>query len=135
MKWVRLPPLWNPPQRGVVAFALAVLLVYLGVRLWLNPVHVSDPQPDVPARYDELADKIDPNSADADTLSALPGLGPARARDIVAYRESFTHVDPTRRPFERVEDLLKVKGIGVSMMETLRPYLIFPTTQPSTRPE
>ena len=130
----RLPPLWTPSQRAVVAAGLALLLAYLAIRLWLNPAHVSDPQPDRPARYDELADRIDPNTADAATLAALPGLGPNRAQDIVDYRESFTHADPTRRPFERPEDLLKIKGIGVSMLETLRPYLIFPTTQPTTAP-
>ena len=134
MKGNRLPPLWTTPQRAVVAGAVVVLLVYLAVRLLLNPLHVSDPQPDVPSRYDELADKIDPNAADANTLAALPGLGPARARDIVAYRESFKHADPTRRAFETPEDLLKVKGIGVSMLETMRPYLLFPTTRPTSYP-
>jgi competence ComEA-like helix-hairpin-helix protein len=130
----RLPPLWTTPQRAVVAGAVAILLAYLAVRLLLNPLHVSDPQPDVPSRYDELADKIDPNTANANTLAALPGLGPARARDIVAYRESFKHADPTRRPFETPEDLLKVKGIGVSMLETMRPYLHFAATQRATQP-
>jgi competence ComEA-like helix-hairpin-helix protein len=127
----RLPPPWTTPQRAVVAGAVAVLLVYLAVRLLLNPLHVSNPQPELPSRYDELADKIDPNTADAATLAALPGLGPARARDIVAYRETFKHPDPTRRPFETPEDLLKVKGLGVSMLETMRPYLLFPTTAPT----
>lgn len=129
----RLPPPWTPSQRGVVAGAVALLIMWLAVRLWLNPSHVSNPQPERPARYDELADRIDPNTADEATLGALPGVGPARARDIVNYRDSFRHPEPGRRPFERPEDLLKVKGIGVSMMETLRPYLIFrPTTQPGT---
>ena len=130
----RLPPLWTPSQRGVIAAAVALLIAWFAIRLWLNPAHVSDPQPERPARYDELADRIDPNTADAATLAALPGLGPARARDIVAYRESFKHPDPARRPFERPEDLLKVKGIGGNMLETLRPYLMFPTTQPTTAP-
>ena len=130
----RLPPLWTASQRGVIAGAIALLIAWLAIRLWLNPAHVSDPQPEFPARHDELADQIDPNTADASTLAALPGLGPAKARDIVAYRESFKHPDPNRRPFERPEDLLKVKGIGVNMLETIRPYLLFPTTHPTTLP-
>ena len=47
---------------------------------------------------------IDPNLADAATLETLPGIGPARALAIVAARE--------RRPFDRVEDLTRVPGIG-----------------------
>ena len=47
---------------------------------------------------------IDPNLADAATLETLPGIGPARAFAIVAARE--------RRPFDRVEDLTRVPGIG-----------------------
>jgi competence ComEA-like helix-hairpin-helix protein len=130
----RLPPLWTRPQRGVVLAAVVLLIGWLAIRLWLNSAHVSDPQPQRPARNGELADRIDPNTADASTLAALPGLGPARAGDIIAYRNAFRHPDPVRRPFERAEDLLKVSGIGVSMMETMRPYLLFPTTQPTTRP-
>ena len=47
---------------------------------------------------------IDPNRADAATLESLPGIGPARARAILAARGS--------RPFRRVEDLERVPGIG-----------------------
>jgi competence protein ComEA len=47
---------------------------------------------------------IDANRADAATLEALPGIGPARALAIVAARE--------RGPFRRVEDLTRVPGIG-----------------------
>jgi len=43
---------------------------------------------------------------------ALPGIGPVLARRIVEGR-----------PYARVEDLLKVKGIGPATLERLRPYL------------
>jgi competence protein ComEA len=47
---------------------------------------------------------LDPNRADAATLETLPGIGPVRARAVVAAR--------AERPFERLEDLRRVPGIG-----------------------
>ena len=113
------------------------MLAYLVIRLMLNPAYVSDPQPLRPSRYDELADKIDPNTADWQTLAALPALGERRAKTIVEYRESFVKQHPERLAFEEPEDLLLVRGIGNAMLATLRPYMLFPSdaaAQPSTAP-
>ena len=85
----RFVPGWTSSQRGVLILFASILLIVLSVRLWRNPTYVSDPQPDRPARFDELADKIDPNVADWQTLSALPQLGEKRAKLIVEYREGF----------------------------------------------
>lgn len=48
---------------------------------------------------------IDLNSATEAELLRLPGIGPAKARAIVAYRQS-------RGPFASVEEVLRVPGIG-----------------------
>jgi hypothetical protein len=131
----RLPEVWTGPQRRVLLALLACLLVYLIVRLILNPAYVSDPQPLKPSRYDELADKIDPNTADWQSLAALPALGEKRAKTIVEYRESFVKEHPDHLAFEEPEDLLLVRGIGNAMLATLRPYMLFPSesaTQPTT---
>lgn len=61
---------------------------------------------------------LDLNRADAATLEALPGIGPARAAAIVAER--------ARRRFERVESLTRVRGIGPRTLAALRPYLAVP---------
>lgn len=50
-------------------------------------------------------DVIDLNRADADALDSLPGIGPATAEAILAYREA-------NGPFKRSEDIQNVKGIG-----------------------
>lgn len=55
---------------------------------------------------------VDINTADAAALEALPGVGPATAAAIVAHREA-------NGPFQSVEDLQNVKGIGPSLFGKL----------------
>jgi competence protein ComEA len=59
------------------------------------------------------ADVVDINSADAQTLEQLQGVGPAKAQAIVAYREA-------NGPFATLEDLAKVQGIGLRTVEINR---------------
>jgi hypothetical protein len=131
---LRPPEVWTAPQRTVLIALLGCLIVYLAVRLLLNPQYVSNPQPQRPPRFEGLADRIDPNTADWQSLAALPGLGEKRAKTIIEYRENFVNQHPDHLAFEEPEDLLLVRGIGPSMLATLRPYMLFPTSQPSTRP-
>ena len=56
---------------------------------------------------------VDVNTADADALQTLPGIGPALAERIIAYRTEHG-------PFRTVEELLEVKGIGEATLEKLR---------------
>jgi len=58
---------------------------------------------------------IELNCAGTRTLETLEGIGSVRARRIVEER--------TRRPFERVDDLLRVHGIGPKTLENLRPVV------------
>ena len=130
------PLAWTLPQRRVLLALLSVLCVVLLVRYLFNPTYVSDPQPEVPARFHELADRIDPNTADWQTLAALPGIGEKRARDIVAYRESARARagDSARVVFDAEGDLLYVKGIGPAMISAMLPYLEFPPPTPASKP-
>jgi competence protein ComEA len=65
------------------------------------------------------------NTAPPDVLGLLPGIGPAKAADIVAYRR--------RRPFRTVDELVRIKGIGRKMVRALRSHLAIagPTTAKS----
>jgi comEA protein len=56
------------------------------------------------------------NTATAADFESLPGIGPALAGRIIAYREEHG-------PFASVEDLMKVKGIGPKLMERIRPHV------------
>ncbi len=53
------------------------------------------------------------NSADLAALDALPGVGPATAARIIAWRDEHG-------PFRSVEDLLEVPGIGDGRLAALR---------------
>jgi competence protein ComEA len=67
------------------------------------------------------AETIDINTADAETLkNELAGVGPTRAKAIIAYREKHG-------PFKRVEDLLNVEGIGNRTVATNRENIVFKT--------
>jgi hypothetical protein len=124
---------WTRPQRRTLLLLLAALLAFLTLRYALNPVYVGDPQPERPARFDELADRIDPNTADWTMLAALPGIGEKRAREIVAYRDDARPLAPGGVVFARKQDLLRIKGIGPAMLEAIEPYLTFPPEPASTR--
>jgi len=57
------------------------------------------------------AGPVNINTADAQTLSKnIKGVGLKKAQDIVAYREK-------NGKFKKVEDLIKVKGIGTKLLE------------------
>jgi competence ComEA-like helix-hairpin-helix protein len=123
---------WTASQHRVLIALLLGIACYCGIRYAFNRRYVSDPQPITPDRAQELADRIDPNTADAASLAALPMIGEKRARDIIAYRERYTSDHPGERAFTNIQDLLRIRGVGASVIEQLRPYLIF---DPAAAPE
>lgn len=60
---------------------------------------------------------LDLNSATAAQLETLPGIGPVLARRIVEYRTS-------RGRFQRLDDLLQVKGVGPRLLDGLRARVV-----------
>jgi len=80
-----------------VLFVVILLLVVVGVVIWRmknNP--------------DTMI--IDINKASVEQLQYLPEVGPALAKSIVSGR-----------PYQSVEDLKKVKGIGEKTFEKIQP--------------
>ena len=59
------------------------------------------------------AGPLDLNRATAGELEALPAIGPAMARRILEYRDS-------NGPFAKVEDLVRVAGIGPGTLKKLQ---------------
>jgi competence ComEA-like helix-hairpin-helix protein len=60
--------------------------------------------------------KIDLNQTTAADLEAIPGIGPVLGKHIVEFREEHG-------PFQKVEDLMAVKGLGHRKLEKIRQYL------------
>ena len=77
-----------------------------------------------PARAQKatLEGAVNINTASIEELRLLPGIGPARIRNILAYRH--------KHPFRTVEELARIKGIGRKMVRHLRVHLAVngPTT-------
>ena len=70
-----------------------------------------------PATGDRAAPTaVDLNRASPEELEALPGVGPATAAAIVAWRQDHGR-------FRTVGDLLEVRGIGPAKFEALRPLV------------
>ena len=64
------------------------------------------------------AAQVNINTADADTLSnELSGIGQSKAEAIVAYRDQHG-------PYQQLEDLANVKGIGHSTIEKNKSKMI-----------
>lgn len=62
-----------------------------------------------------LAGVVNINSANAEQLDLLPYVGPKSAQAILSYR--------VKHPFKRIEDLVKVKGLGPKKFAKLKPYV------------
>jgi competence protein ComEA len=74
------------------------------------------------------ATQVDINSADAKTLAqALDGVGLVKAEAIVAYRNAHG-------PFESIEDVAKVQGIGPRILEENRAAIVFGKPHPTAGP-
>jgi competence protein ComEA len=65
----------------------------------------------------EPSAKIDLNSASVETLQTLPGVGPRTAERIVEYRDS-------NGPFQKIEELMNVSGIGEKSFLRLRELIV-----------
>lgn len=55
--------------------------------------------------YMMAEEKINLNTATLEELTKLKRIGPTYGQRIIDYRETYG-------PFERIEDLMKVKGVG-----------------------
>ena len=94
-------------SRNPRAFARMASLVLLAV-LAMSPAEAVEQQ--------VLEGVVNINTASAEQLQMLPGVGEVRARAILSERKE-------RGGFKSVDDLLAVKGVGDAVLERMRPYL------------
>jgi competence protein ComEA len=120
---------FTPQETKALLFLLAALLVGSGITLYkrshprfapgliLEQKRVDAADQDRSGLNEEQQGaKININQATADQLQLLPGIGPALSKRIVECREANGR-------FERIEDLMQVRGIGPKTFERMRDCL------------
>ncbi|MBO9598928.1 MAG: helix-hairpin-helix domain-containing protein [Cohnella sp.] len=78
---------------------------------------LEQPEPSAAAQAPET--RLNLNEATASQLESLPGIGPAKAAAIIAYRDKHGG-------YRSVDELLEVKGIGPKMLMKLLPEVYIP---------
>ena len=64
-----------------------------------------------------VSGKININTADANTLMELEGIGESLSKRIIDYRTKHGK-------FETIEDIMKVSGIGKKRFDSIKEYII-----------
>ncbi len=62
-------------------------------------------------------EKVNLNSATAEQLQSLPGIGPVIAKSIIEYRTKVGK-------FNRIEEIINVKGIGEKKFQKIKDRLV-----------
>ncbi|MCK5033142.1 MAG: helix-hairpin-helix domain-containing protein, partial [Calditrichia bacterium] len=71
-----------------------------------------------PRKKEQLSlSSININTATEMELQKLPGIGPTMSKRIIEYRNRIGK-------FNKINDLINVKGIGKKTLDKLKPYLI-----------
>ncbi len=115
----------------VIMLVLVILAVVAFYMVYLRPVSL-DRHGEITgtSRTDQIKfyqPKLDPNTASLDQLVDLPGIGPVKARAIVELRQTLQKARPTTQPFNYLEDLLEVRGIGPKLLAKIKPHIDLPT--------
>ncbi len=67
----------------------------------------------IPSYSAAQSNKININTASVKELTKLKGIGPVLAERIIKYRQEHG-------PFQKVEDIIKVKGIGKKTFKAIK---------------
>ena len=97
-------------QKSIVSITLTIMALL--TLLIVTPAFAAGEKEGATQSNEALAsmEKININKADTKTLTTLKGIGKDRAVKIIEYREK-------NGPFQKIEDLMKVKGIGKKTFE------------------
>lgn len=100
--------------RSAAAVGMAIVLL-----LGLSEAGAAESRSSTPAEAGtpQVMGVVNINTATPEQLELLPGIGPAKALAIVEDRK-------VHGPFERVDDLVRVSGIGEQALQRLRPHVV-----------
>lgn len=87
----------------------------------------ADIDPEALAQYltDLAANPVNINAAGLGELLGLPGINVRLAQGMLEYRE--------QKPFESIDELLEVRGLGAATLERVRPYVTLGSRSALTR--
>ena len=104
--------LWTRAYRSAVLAALILLIFCVGyaVNASCKPTCIGEPE------------RINPNTAGIASLVRLPGIGRARAMDIIHFRQTKADKEQV---FNTVHDLEQIRGIGPKTAKKMKLCLIF----------
>ncbi|MCS6851388.1 MAG: helix-hairpin-helix domain-containing protein [Gemmataceae bacterium] len=105
---------WPPAAQTALAVSLTVSAAILGWQAWDSLPFAARPSELEQAAAPDT--RFDLNMAGRTELLQLPGVGPALADRILAYRQAHG-------PFGSVAELNRVPGIGPGLIDRLRPWL------------
>ena len=88
----------------------------LVLSLALGPLAAASIAQEAPAKTAAAPAVVNLNAATPEQLESLPGIGPRAAQRIVEYRTK-------NGGFKKVEDLMKIQGIGERSFLRLRPLV------------
>lgn len=113
-------PTWL--RRLVTTLGVAAALFAVAPSTQAQPRARRAPAAETATTTDATSGVVNIQTASAEQLQLLPGIGPSKAQAIVAHRE--------HRAFRRVEDIMRVRGVGRATFRRLRPMLTVegPTT-------
>jgi competence protein ComEA len=84
-----------------------------GQHVYVPHLGEDDPPVEPPSGQGPGSLQVNINTADAAALETLPGIGPTIAGRIIDYRQ-------TNGPFNRVEEIMDVSGIGPATFEKIQ---------------
>ena len=129
-------------ETRILFFLVISFLIGCGVwayRRWMEPlpvVEVETSSPPESATVKEVQSfhqsesdtltKVILNTASGIELERLPGVGPVMAKRILEYRDK-------QGPFQSIEELIHIKGIGQKTIKKIEPYLLVNSVQERLR--
>ncbi len=96
---------------------LSILILILTLGFGFNsPALANTGKTTGKAKVVNKVEKININTASAEELTKLKGIGPKKAKAIVEFRKK-------NGKFKKLEDLMLVKGIGKKTFEKIKPFI------------
>jgi competence ComEA-like helix-hairpin-helix protein len=115
----------NSTYRGIFNFRITALLIAMSVTAVLSFCFAAVILKERQTSDLRLSQTVNPNTAAVESLARLPGIGSAKAGEIVSYRDDFRKENPGQSAFQNIADLQKVKGIGPKTAQNIYKHLDF----------